>query len=57
MLMNDKIMFDRYYCMNSTKHCENEVNRVIHSTSWVIVLTVAKIIFENLSIWEMVYVW
>ena len=24
MSMNDKIMFDRYYCMNSTKHCENE---------------------------------
>ena len=23
-LMNDKIMFDRYYCINSTKHCENE---------------------------------
>ena len=22
MLMNDKIMFDRYYCINSTKHCE-----------------------------------
>ena len=26
MLMNDKIMFDRYYCLNSTKHCENEEN-------------------------------
>ena len=26
MLMNDKIMFDRYYCINSTKHCENEDN-------------------------------
>ena len=26
MLMNDKIMFDRYYCINSTKHCENEAN-------------------------------
>ena len=26
MLMNDKIMFDRYYCMNSTQHCENEEN-------------------------------
>ena len=24
--MNDKIMFDRYYCINSTKHCENEEN-------------------------------
>ena len=24
MLMNDKIMFDRYHCINSTKHCENE---------------------------------
>ena len=24
MLMNDKIMFDRYYCINVTKHCENE---------------------------------
>ena len=24
MLMNDKIMFDRYYCINSAKHCENE---------------------------------
>ena len=22
MLMIDKIMFDRYYCKNSTKHCE-----------------------------------
>ena len=20
--VNDKIMFDRYYCINSTKHCE-----------------------------------
>ena len=26
MLMNDKIMFDRYYCINSTKHCGNEEN-------------------------------
>ena len=26
ILMNDKIMFDRYYCINSTKHCENEEN-------------------------------
>ena len=26
MLMYDKIMFDRYYCINSTKHCENEEN-------------------------------
>ena len=25
-LMNDKIMSDRYYCINSTKHCENEEN-------------------------------
>ena len=24
--MNDKIMFDRYYCINSTKHCENGEN-------------------------------
>ena len=22
MLMNDKIMFDRYYCINSAKHCQ-----------------------------------
>ena len=26
MIMNDKIMFDRYYCINSAKHCENEEN-------------------------------
>ena len=26
MLMNNKIMFDRYYCINSAKHCENEEN-------------------------------
>ena len=26
MLMNEKIMFDRNYCINSTKHCENEEN-------------------------------
>ena len=26
MLMNDKIMFDLYYCIYSTKHCENEEN-------------------------------
>ena len=26
MLMNGKIMFDRYYFINSTKHCENEEN-------------------------------
>ena len=26
MLMNDKIMFDRYYCINSAKYCENEEN-------------------------------
>ena len=26
MLMNDKIMFDRYYCVNSANHCENEEN-------------------------------
>ena len=24
MLMNDKIMFDHYYCINSTKYCKNE---------------------------------
>ena len=24
--MNDKIMFDRYYCINSAKHCENKEN-------------------------------
>ena len=22
MLMNDKIMFDHYYCINSAKHCK-----------------------------------
>ena len=26
MLMYDKIMFDHYYCINSTKHCETEEN-------------------------------
>ena len=26
MLMNDKIMFDRYYCIISTKHFKNEEN-------------------------------
>ena len=26
MLMNDKIMFDRYDCINSARHCENEEN-------------------------------
>ena len=26
MLMNDKIMFDRYYCINSANHCEYEEN-------------------------------
>ena len=26
MFLNDKIMLDRYFCINSTKHCENEVN-------------------------------
>ena len=26
MLMNDKIMSDRCYCIISTKHCENEEN-------------------------------
>ena len=26
MLMNDKIMFARYYRINSAKHCENEEN-------------------------------
>ena len=26
MLMNDKIMFNPYYCINSAKHCENEEN-------------------------------
>ena len=26
MLMNDKIMFDRYYCINLGNHCENEEN-------------------------------
>ena len=25
-LMNDKIMFVLFYCINSTKHCENEEN-------------------------------
>ena len=27
MLMNDKIMFDRYYCINPAKHCENKENK------------------------------
>ena len=26
MLMNGKIMFDRYNCINPAKHCENEEN-------------------------------
>ena len=26
MLLNDKIMFDSYYCINSASHCENEEN-------------------------------
>ena len=26
VLMNDKIMFGRFYCINSTKHGENEEN-------------------------------
>ena len=26
MLMNDKIMFDRYHCINSANHCENKEN-------------------------------
>ena len=26
MLMNDKIIVDRYYCINSANHCENEEN-------------------------------
>ena len=26
MLMKDKIMFDRYYCINAAKYCENEEN-------------------------------
>ena len=26
MLMNDKMMFERYYCINSAKYCENEEN-------------------------------
>ena len=26
MLINDKIMFDRCYCINSANHCENEEN-------------------------------
>ena len=26
MLMNDKIMFDRYFCIKSTNHCEKEEN-------------------------------
>ena len=26
MLMNDEIMFYRYDCINSAKHCENEEN-------------------------------
>ena len=26
MLLNDKFMFDRYYYINSTKHCKSEEN-------------------------------
>ena len=26
ILMNDKTMFDHYYCINSAKHCQNEEN-------------------------------
>ena len=26
MLINDKIMFDSYYCINSAKYCKNEEN-------------------------------
>ena len=28
LLVNDKIMFDRYYCINSANHCQNEENIV-----------------------------
>ena len=31
MLMNDKIMFDRYYCINSANHCENEENTIFYN--------------------------
>ena len=33
MLMNDKIMFDHYYCINSTKHWENEehISTIFHN--------------------------
>ena len=39
MLMNDKTMFDRYYCINSKKHCENDNQRTngpvnSHLISW-----------------------
>ena len=29
MLMNDKIMFDRCYCINSANHCENEKKKTL----------------------------
>ena len=30
MLMNDIIMFDRYFCINSTKHCEKKKKIFAH---------------------------
>ena len=30
MSMNDKIMFDRYYCINSANHSENEKKTLVH---------------------------
>ena len=31
MLINDKIMFDRYYCIISAKHCENDENIIFYN--------------------------
>ena len=49
MLMNDTIMFDRYYCIKSTKHSENENIGALYleDSRWRTVRTQMKELAKN----------
>ena len=50
MLMNDKIMFDRYYCINSANHCENEENigaQIYYLVTFFYASTLLKIVYDS----------
>ena len=48
MLMNDKIMFDRYYCINSRKHTKNWENVCALYSSALPLFSYSRTLFVNI---------